>query len=298
MGRRLPSLRSLQAFEVAARLGRMTLAADELSVTHGAISRQIRHLEEVVGVKLFEGPKNALRLTQAGQTLQPHLSIAFDQMAEGVKLIKDEEEGVLDVSCLGTLAMRWLIPHLFHFREEQPGIEVRLTTSDALIDFARERYEVAVRIADNSLPRDAIVTELFPDRVGPVLAPALNQVLALAKFEDLARASLLHTKTRPNAWVQWAQAVGWQNNGFLGAEYEHFYFMLEAATSGLGVCIASWPLVIDDILAGRLIAPFGFRPTGQSFIAARRDRRSKKAEIFCRWLETKAKERRMTKINQ
>jgi DNA-binding transcriptional LysR family regulator len=151
----------------------MRLAADELSVTHGAISRQVHALEDVLGVALFEGPKHALRLTDAGRTLLVHLTTALDTIDAGVRAVRGENDGVLDVSCLGTFMMRWLIPRLHRFQHQRPGIEVRLRASDASADFAHESYGVAIRVTDHPLPRGALVTEMFAESVGPVLSPGL-----------------------------------------------------------------------------------------------------------------------------
>lgn len=288
--RHLPSLNALIAFEAAARLGRMTLAADELAVTHGSISRHVRHLEESLGVRLFEGPKNALRLTEAGKALLPHLTLGLDHIEAGVRTIADDDKGTLDVSCTGTFSMRWLIPRLYRFQDINPGIEVRLSASYAPVDFARERYEVAIRLANHPLPPDAPVTPLFAEHVGPVLSPTLAARLDLLQVEHLGRAPLLHTSTRRYAWEDWAIRTGClKNTSFAGTEYEHFYYMLEAATAGLGVCIAPWQLVIDDVQAGRLIAPFGFIPSGLSYVALRQPRRHRKAQAFCAWLAQEAK---------
>lgn len=282
--RRIPSLSALRMFEAAARHGRMTLAGGELGITHGAVSRQVRHLEDVLGVKLFEGPKNRPRLTEAGQALLPQLTAAFDQIEAAVRSVADEEEGTLDVSCLGTFTMRWLIPRLHRFQAAHPRIEVRLSASDTPINFARERYEIAIRVTDHPVPSDAVVTPLLAEAVGPVLSPGLAAKLALKEASDLASAPLLRTRTRPHAWTAWARSAGWDIPDLGGTSFEHFYYMLEAATAGLGVAIGPWPLVIDDVSAGRLIAPFGFSSNGQAYIAARRNRRSRKAELFCKWL--------------
>ncbi|HEX2216934.1 MAG TPA: LysR substrate-binding domain-containing protein [Xanthobacteraceae bacterium] len=290
MPRRLPSLNALHAFEAAGRLGRMTIAAESLNVTHGAVSRHVRQLEEVLGVKLFEGPKHALRLTEAGQRLLPHLTAAFDTIDAAIRDITDAAEGTLDVSCLGTFTMRWLIPRLHRFNLAHPGIEVRLSASDAPIDFSRQRYAVAIRVTDHAFPPDAIVTELFAEQVGPVLAPVLATRLRLRRPEDLNRACLLHTETRPAAWTMWTGKTRWKPPPSPAAHFEHFYFMLEAAVAGLGVGIAPWPLVSDDVRAGRLIAPFGFRPSGLSYVAVRRTRRDHGAQAFCRWLRREAEQ--------
>lgn len=282
--RRLPSLNALLAFEAVGRLGRMTRAAEELGVTHGAVSRQVAHLEAVLGVALLEGPKNRLTLTQAGRELLGDLTPGFDRIEAGVRDIADDGAGVLDVSCLGTLTMRWLIPRLHRFQAAQPEVEVRLSASDKLIDFARATYEVAIRVTDHELPEGAPVTPLFDELVGPVLAPKLAERLDLKAPQDLAGGPLLHTRTRLGAWAAWASQVSWSCGDLAGAEYEHFYYLLEAATAGLGACIAPWPLVVDDMKAGRLVAPFGFVPSGQSYVAVRRPRRNRAAQIFCAWL--------------
>ena len=103
-----------------------------------------------------------------------------------------------------------------------------------------------------------------------------------------ARLTSIHTRTRRNAWTDWAARVGWKAGALPGREFEHFYFVLEAAISGLGIAIAPWQLVIDDVAAGRLVAPFGFVPSGQAYVVLRRRRRNKKAEAFVRWLVEEA----------
>jgi LysR family glycine cleavage system transcriptional activator len=284
MSRRLPSLNALQAFEAAGRLGRMTLAAAELSVTHSAVSRQVRHLEEVLGTRLFEGPKNALQMTEAGRLLLDHLTPSLDRIEAGIRAVADEAEGLLDVSCLGTFSARWLLPRLHRFQALHPGIEVRLRAEDHPIDFARDRCEVAIRVTDRPHPPDALVTDIFPEQIGVVLAPRWLESSTLERPEDLGAIPLLHTRTRRHGWSDWLTIVGVDLAHGNGPEFDHFYFMLEAATAGLGAAVAPWPLVLDDVRAGRLVAPFGFVPNGHSYVALRRPRRSRKAAAFCMWL--------------
>jgi LysR family transcriptional regulator, glycine cleavage system transcriptional activator len=288
MPRRLPSLNALRAFEAAGRLGRMTLAAEELCVTHGAVSRQVRQLEQALAARLLEGPKSRLVLTEAGRALLAELTPVFDRLEAAVRRVADEEEGTLDVSCLSTMLLRWLIPRLHRFNEAHPAIEVRLSASHAPADFERHRYEVAIRMTEKPIPPAALTTELFRDDVGPVLAPALAKRLGIRKPRDLARATLLHPLTRRDAWARWGADVGWDAGERPGPEFEHFFVMIEAATAALGACIAPWPYVIDDLRTGRLVAPFGFCPSSFSYVALRRNRRSRKAEAFCEWLRREA----------
>ncbi len=279
MARHLPSLNALRAFEAAGRHGRMTAAADELNVTHSAVSRQVQHLEDVLGVALFEGPKNALRLTEAGSALLPGLTQAFDLLDSSVRRVADSDRGALDVSCTGTFTMRWLIPRLHRFQEAHPGIEVRLAASSRPVDFARDGFAVAIRVGAPPWPDFAKVTPLFAEQVGPVVAPALA-----ASGPALADLPKLHAATRRNAWEAWSAIAGVPIDARDGTEYEHFYFMLEAVIAGLGAGIAPWPLVADDIRAGRLVAPCGFVASGLDYVALRRPRRDRKSEAFCAWL--------------
>ncbi|MDJ0932924.1 LysR family transcriptional regulator [Breoghania sp.] len=198
MARHLPPLNALRAFEAAGRLGGITVAAEELCVTPSAVSRQVRHLEDVVGTPLFEGPKTALRLTEAGRTLLPSLTVAFDQMDAAISLIADDEDGPFDLSCLGTFKIRWLIPRLHRFQREYPEIEVRLSASGRPVDFKHDGFDLAIRTGEDDWPADAEVTTLLEEWVGPVCAPTLVGKLT-GNGNGPWDAQLLHTQTRPDA---------------------------------------------------------------------------------------------------
>ena len=262
----------------------MTLAADELNVTHSAVSRQIQLIEDVLGVPLFEGPKNRLRLTEAGTSLLSGLTSAFDQIDMAVRSVADTEDGALDVSCPGTFTMRWLIPRLYKFQAEYPDIDVRLTASSKPVDFARDGFDVAIRVGTPPWPQGADVIPLFPEQTGPVLASALAESSA----GDFSGLPILHTRTRLRAWGDWLARSGTAVDAGTRVEYEHFYFMLEAASAGLGVCVAPWPYVTDDIRFGRLRAPRGFIDSGHDYVALRRARRNRKSVLFCEWLQKEA----------
>lgn len=287
MKRRLPSLNALRAFEAAARLGRMTAAADELSVTPGAISRQVRQLETSLGLRLFEGSKNKPLLTQQGSALLSGLSAAFDQMESTLRAVTEQAQGTVDVCCLGSFSMRWLIPRLYRFNALHPGIEVRLSTSKAQTQPSDERYDVVIDVQEQAA--QAPSRELFAEYLGPVLAPALAATLVLDSAEDLAGLALLRTKTRRNAWTMWCDSQGMPTLEATGAEFEHYYFSLEAALGGLGVCVAPWHLVADEVRAGRLLAPFGFQRSGYRYVARSRPRHQH-AESFCQWLMQQAEQ--------
>ncbi len=288
----LPPLNALRAFEVTARRGRMIDAADELNVTYGAISKQIRHLEEVMGVLLFEGPRNSLQLTMAGMLLQPQLTSIFDQLEASISSVADRHEGPLDVACIGTFMMRWLLPRLHRFSMQYPEIDVRMSTATRMPDFARASCDLAIMVGPGNWPRNATVHPLFEELVGPVMTPELDsrfEVTQTGKLINHSGVPLLHTLTRKSAWQDWSEDRGVQ---LLGEErsndFEHFYFMLEAVMGGLGAAIAPWVLVSEDIKSGRLVAPFGFVSSGQTYTILSRDAQRKKTKAFLAWIQKEA----------
>lgn len=265
------------------RHGQMRLAADELNVTYSAVSRQVWLLEEILGVPLFQGPRNKLVPTEAALDLQPALQDAFDRRQDAVQRVMYREKRMVDVSYLSTLAMCWLIPRLADFQALYPGIEIRLTADDGPVDFSRQRLDVAIRIGRG--PWDEAATTLFADAAGPVLSPKLADPSVLRDPRSLLGLPLLHTKARPAAWPNWCRLHGLTPPAG-GRVFEHFYFMLEAATAGIGVVIAPEVLARDDLAAGRLVAPHGFKDTGQFYVALLPRHATKEAQAFVRWLET------------
>lgn len=294
MTQRLPPLAALRAFEAAARLGRMTAAADELCVSPGAVSRQVRQLEQHLGLALFAGTKARPTLTAAARTLQPALTQAFEQIQEAVRSLSDAHEGPLDVACFSTFTVKWLIPRLFDFHALHPGIDIRLRTTDTDTgtDAAREGCDLLITaithdsgeaLADNetSLP-------LFAEYLGPVMSPAMAG--RIQQPEDLASLPLLHTRGRRNAWDLWAASMDMALPGAAGPVYEHYYFTLEAALRGLGAAVAPWHLVMDDVQAGRLAAPFGFTASGYRYLALRRSTAAHaRLDTLCTWLQAQVR---------
>lgn len=296
MKRRLPPLGALRAFEAAARLGRMTAAADELSVSPGAISRQVRLLEDHLGLPLFDGSKARPTLTVAARALQPVLTLAFAQIADAVQALRPAVPGPLDVACFSTFTVKWLIPRLFDFHARHPGVEVRLCTTDSGADAptgAADLQIIARDVAATSADLAAGLMPLFAERVGPVLAPALAaRIGALQQPADLAGKPLLHTRARRDAWQLWLAGRAAQGPGLdaaAGPVYDHYYFTLEAAVRGLGIAVAPWHLVMDDLASGRLVAPFGFSLSGYQYAVRQRPGAAHpQAGAFSAWLLAQA----------
>jgi LysR family transcriptional regulator, glycine cleavage system transcriptional activator len=294
MRRRLPPLKTLPAFEIAADHLSFTEAAGELHLTHGAVSRQIKALESQLGVPLFRRRNRRLELTQAGVAFLPGVRQAL-QLLETVtaEVATSPREGALVVSCVATFMMRWLIPRLYAFNALHRNIDVRLSASHAPVDFVRDGIDVAIRVGRAPWPRNVIASSFLPDRIGPVCAPALLKGRKSLRMSDLRHHRLLHAETRTENWSDWAHARGTTIDLSNSQGFEHTYFMLEAAASGLGIGIASHPLVEHDLQSGRLVAPFGFTPSGRSYcvLHARQSAHNAKIAAFRSWIVGAARRR-------
>jgi LysR family transcriptional regulator, glycine cleavage system transcriptional activator len=287
MKRRHVPLNALKAFEVVARCGLQTLAARELGVTHGAVSRQVRHLEEFLGTPLFDGPRNKPELTKVGSALASALTKAFDDVDFALGLALKDERTNLEVACLSSLAMRFLVPRLQHFVQLCPNIDVRLRTDDLWIERHRGQIDVSILALDDQTSSEKGDHELFVEQIGIVLAPALASVCPVATPNDVHNLTRLVTRTRKNAWSLWAAAMSVPEVEKLiavSAEYDHYSFAIEAACAGLGVCAVPAHLVANDLRTGRLIAPFPFMPTGYRYVARQHREIDSPSQLFCTWL--------------
>jgi LysR family glycine cleavage system transcriptional activator len=254
-------LTALRAFEAFARLGKMSLAADELCVTHGAVSRQVRSLEALCGVKLTQGPRNALKLTDAGDRMSRSLGRTFDELEASFREVKAAADRELHISCVGTLAMKWLIPRLSGFHTRHPDLSIRVTEAYGPVDFTREPFDAAIRLTESVVGEGLTSTAFLDNFHGPIVAPEL----ALGSL-DLAHTPRLYTRSHRQAWDEWSAHSGIPIPPEPESrEYEHLFYLQEAAAAGLGVGISPWIYVANDIAAGRLAAPFGFTPTPAKF---------------------------------
>ncbi|MEC5319190.1 LysR family transcriptional regulator [Brenneria populi subsp. brevivirga] len=266
---RLPSLLALRCFEAAARLENFSRAADELHLTHGAVSRAVRLLEDELGVALFERRSRRVFLTDAGRRLAQGIGDGFDLMRRAVGELRANARQARRwvLSCEPTLLMRWLIPRWPDFQARQPGIDVHLVAGGGPFSFGGG-IDLAIRRDDFPWPDSYHAAPLFAEQVGPVCRP--DKVAAWFAMESAtaalrAGAPRLHSRTRPGAWQEWAAAAGHAMSETRGQTFEHFYFSLQAAVAGLGVAIGPWHLVRDDLDSGVLVAPLGFIAEGSRY---------------------------------
>ncbi|MHC9013634.1 LysR family transcriptional regulator [Stenotrophomonas rhizophila] len=268
----LPPLNALRSFEAAARLGGVGRAAEALHVTHGAISRQLRLLEEHLGVALFQREGRGLRLTRAGEDLQAACEGAFDQIREAVVALKRQQRPeALVLGCSGSILARWMIPRLQALQSALPQLPLHWSAQDGSFTAEQQGLDAVLLLAQPPWPRGWQVRELAPERVGVVVSPQHPAAVRLAHQppSSLLGESLLHTTSRPQAWPAWALSHGLEPAQLqLGSGFEHLYYLLEAAVAGLGVAIAPEPLVADELAAGRLLAPWGFGATGGFWVLA------------------------------
>lgn len=270
--RPLPPLNALRSFEAAARLGGVGRAAEALHVTHGAISRQLRLLEEHLGVVLFQREGRGLRLTRAGEDLQAACTGAFDQIREAVVALKRQQRPeALVLGCSGSILARWMIPRLQALQSALPQLPLHWSAQDGSFTAEQQGLDAVLLLAQPPWPRGWQVRELAPERVGVVVSPQHPAAARLAHQppSSLLGESLLHTTSRPQAWPAWALSHGLEPAQLQrGSGFEHLYYLLEAAVAGLGVAIAPEPLVADELAAGRLLAPWGFGATGGFWVLA------------------------------
>ncbi len=282
--RRLLFLNGIKAFEAAARTGSFAAAGAEMNVSAAAISRMVNLLEQRLGVTLFERKANRLVLTAAGRAYQSGLTPIFDALASlTAQIMAPASARVLTLGVGPTFALKWLIPHLADFRNEEPGIEVRITTFGDAVPFG-EDWSCGIKLGDGDWP-GLVAEPLFEADLLPVCAPRL--AASLKRPADLKGPSLLRVAHAAEDWPLWLKAAGITRIGARGTEFQYYGQALQAAIDGLGVAMGIRPYIDDDLAAGRLVAPFALSvPKGErwylvyrSFQAGQRD-----FAAFRRWI--------------
>jgi LysR family glycine cleavage system transcriptional activator len=291
MTSRLPSLNGLRAFEAAARHLSFTNAATELNVTQTAISHQIRRLEEELGIQLFVRQNRALALTPQARDYLPGVRAAFNDLRLATdRLLRKDNDHVLTVSTLASLAAKWLLPRLSAFQEAHPGIDVRITTSTALVDFRSGDVDAAIRYGRGHWP-GVRADWLTADELFPVCSPALlTGNRPLRSPQDLADHTLLHTSgVYDDDWRLWLTAAGLPADisKLPGLTFDLILMTVQAALDGIGVAMGRTSYVEADIAKGRLVVPFKITlPTDAGFYLVSPEGRADppKLAAFRKWL--------------
>jgi LysR family transcriptional regulator, glycine cleavage system transcriptional activator len=293
MSARLPSLNGLRAFEAAARHLSFTNAAAELNVTQTAISHQIRRLEEELGIRLFIRQNRALALTPQARDYLPGVRAAFNDLRLATdRLLRKDNDHVLTVSTLASLAAKWLLPRLSAFQEAHPDIDVRITTSTSMVDFKNGDVDAAIRYGRGRWP-GLRADWLTADQVFPVCSPALlHGDRPLRTPEDLVHHTLLHSSGGyDDDWRLWLTAAGLPPNISKqpGLTFDLIFMTVQAAIDGIGVAMGRTSYVEADIAKGRLVVPFKITlPADAGFYLVSPEARadSPKLSAFRQWLLT------------
>ena len=257
MLRRLPPLNALKAFEAAARHESFTRAAEELCVTQGAVSHQVKALEGEMGIKLFNRERQRLVITEAGRTYLEVIRDALDRIAAGTeRLLQRQSAGVLTVTTSPNFAAKWLVHRLARFAESHPGIDLRISASLHHVDFAREDVDLAIRHGDGQAS-GLHVTRLCAEELIVACSPKLlSGKNAIRKPSDLGRHTLLHINDRTD-WAKWLMAAGVERiDVSRGPVLNQASMAIDAAVDGQGVVVARSALAAWDLIAGRLVRPF------------------------------------------
>lgn len=290
--RHLPPLNALKSFEAAARTGSFRDAAEELHVSHSAVSHQIKKLEEYLETELFVRHPRSVELTRAGKNYFLVLKEAFDRIAEGTKvLLKPTERNVLTIQTYSSFAIRWLIQRLPAFSKEFPTYQVRLNTSQQDVDFNNQDIDLAIMIGHPE-SKDLFFEYLFSPEMFPVCAPALLEgETPLKDPKDLRKHTVLQVYPSERDWHIWlAKHKVADIDLAAGLNLDSYDHALKTAVRGMGIALGMQPYVQEDLDSGLLVRPFGklsvAAPGNWYLVCPTEKRTSKKVRDFRSWLLT------------
>jgi len=252
MARRFPPFAALRPFEAAARLESFTKAAQELHLTHGAVSHQVRALEQHLGIPLFSRHGKRVTLTSAGRTFAERLRGSLEEIARAADAVRTRNVNRLSVSVLPSFASRWLMPRLIRFMEKHPNVEVNVNASTNLVDFAAEDIDLAIRFGKGPWP-EYFCERLLEDEYFPVASPKLASRLKLRKPEDLLKPDVRIIREDRDYWCEWFGAAGVAyEDRVRGPLFNDSTYSLQAAARGEGIALARRSIVLEDLERGDL----------------------------------------------
>jgi LysR family glycine cleavage system transcriptional activator len=290
----LPPLNSLRAFEAVGRHLSFSKAANELNVTPGAISQQVRGLEDFLEIKLFKRRNRSIVLTDSGQVFLPLLSDGFSRIAEAVDSVRRSQvDEPLTITAAPSFTSKWLIPRLCKFQALHPEIDVRIDASSRLVDFVREDIDVGIRFGTGEI-EGLDSNYLFSFDLIPVCSPDLkHEGKAVHDLSDIRHHTLLHSQDTdfdpsfPD-WAMWLATAGVDDvDASRGIFFSQGEMVIEAAIEGQGIALAASVMAAGAIESGRLVQPFETRlPVRLSFhlITTRQKSRSSKIGAFRQWI--------------
>lgn len=250
--RLLPSTSMLLAFDAAARTESFTEAANELNLTQGAISRQVRALENQLDVVLFNRVRKSVCLTEAGKRYADEIEKALQIIRlASLNAMTDQRGGTLNLAILPTFGTRWLIPRFPAFLQMHPDITVNFASKFSPFDFKKENLHAAIHFGRSDWP-DTVSTFLMREETLPVGSPSLLENRVVKEASDLSDVPLLHLETRPQAWSEWFEACGLKPPTAKGMVFEEISTIAQATVAGLGVALLPRFLIESELESGDL----------------------------------------------
>lgn len=292
---RLPSLKALRIFEAAGRHLGYSRAAEELFLTHGAVSHQIKALEAELGTRLFRRAGRSMLLTEDGLRLYRVVHDALARIAKGVVDVRaDDRPQTLNISAPPSLAT-WLVPRLADFRRRHPSLEVNLSASIALVDFGRDEVDLALRYGHGVWPRVTARRLPLPDIVYlAVCSPGYRNGRLPATAQGLRRSTLIHHPFM--SWVEWFKRAGVDVEAPMsGLRFNEYPLAMQAAIAGQGVMLANRIMIGAALASGQLVRVLPHLPTvpqsSAYYIVSPEGRKlPPKARVFGEWLMSQARE--------
>jgi LysR family glycine cleavage system transcriptional activator len=258
----MPPLNAVRVFAAAARHLSFTRAAAELHVTHSAVSRQIKTLEDHLGLALFTRGIRQVNLTLEGQQFFAEVAPALEQIGAAAHALKGRPAArVVRVNVRPSFAVRWLIPRLPDFVAQHPGIEPEVMTSTATLDKVADGFDIAIRRGAEGWPTNIKPRPFLDDQALVVGAPALFRKHPVTEPRALADHVLLTSKSRGNDWEAWKREVAAPRlKPASRLQFDHLHFVVQAALDGLGVALVPLSLITQDLRSGRLVCPLPEQP--------------------------------------
>ena len=293
--RYLPSHAILRSFECAARHESFTKAAEELHLTQSAISRQVRELEEAIGVELFRRVGRRVVLTDAGISLAKELSTDLENIRRTLlnAMSSGDEGASLRVAVLPTFASRWLIPRLPEFHRLFPDITVNLATRLKPFDMTKERFDIAIHFGADDWP-DTKMVRIFDEEMIAVCSPEFKAAHDIVDGSKLIDLSLLHLESRPDAWSRWFARLGIDDRrAYSGRQFDQFSMLIAGAMTSLGAALLPRYLVEEELLSSALleVEGGGLLTNNSYYVVTEAGSNRQHVTSFCNWIRSLPKKK-------
>jgi LysR family glycine cleavage system transcriptional activator len=279
---------TLRSFEAAARHQNFTFAAKELNLTQSAVSRQVKELEQMVGAQLFRRTGRQVVLTRAGSRLAADVHIELESIRRIVMraVSAGNMNSTLRLAILPTFATLWLIPRLPNFYQKHPELEISFSTRLKPFDLNSEQFDLAIHFGQENWP-NTDMRKFFSEKMIPVASPAFVEQYNINSFADTSQAPLIHTSSRPSAWPEYMEQIGFKDRAYLTGQYfDQFSMVIAAVQASLGIGLLPKYLVQKEIENGELLALSRAELVTENsyYFVTPEDQKDENVEKFYEWM--------------